>query len=173
MIKLQAAVRLNATRVTASYEGTKVRDLNQYVRSLGVGVAPQPPGGGGGGPQAGMMMALVDAQKAHALATKLIGDGWTGRLAKKKVKDSGPEGEFRVKEIEYMVYTCPSFSERNVAYPSIKMSKPDSGNKVRITLQQITDSAARNNARQMSDQRNQRRVNDQQERKEHMGRGRG
>jgi hypothetical protein len=142
-VKLNAATRLAAsTKVQSGYEGTKISDLNQYVRTMNPKIRPVrmtgPGQAKGGGPiqSAGVLQAWrVPATEARALAQSLVADGWRGRKAARKVMKTGEQGEKKIVLIEYMVY-LPLKDLPNPA--SITMSKPDRDNFVRVTLTQST-----------------------------------
>ncbi|BAG41578.1 hypothetical protein [Ralstonia phage phiRSL1] len=137
MYEIKAAVdRLKATEVVAGYSGTKVGDLNKYVRALNPKVKPIGNSGMGGGGRAGEAACLVSAEDALDLVNALIKDGWTGRRTSKR---AGPPGREATK-YEYMIYRP---KDDLPGLPYITVSKPASDGKCRIRLSQETAAAIR------------------------------
>lgn len=120
MVKIEAAARLTKA-VTATYTGTKSKDLAAYLKTLVPTIVVRKPIGGGG-PAArdpSNWSGRIQMADAHALGSKLLADGWHGRKRKYKNRKLG-------KTVEYVIYT-PTNEDDFKFLPSVVLYKPDKG----------------------------------------------
>jgi hypothetical protein len=122
MIKINAAARLKA-----EYEGTKVKDLATYVKSLcpSAKFSSSPP------MKSGQLVAIVQKADALRLGKALMSEGWKKRRIKRILNTQ----EAKI----YNVFTPSNSEDTPIIYvPAVRLSEPSSSGKVSVHITQGT-----------------------------------
>ncbi len=128
MIKIEAAHRLSAT-----YEGTKSKDLLAYVKALEPSITVHKPGPGGKVKRPSYLSGYTKPEVAASLAQKLVNDGWKG--TKLKNKETGTP---------YIIYR-PAVDPAVAFTPYICLYKP-TATTCRVIIEHMTAAALRESA---------------------------
>lgn len=130
-MKIEAATRL---KITASYTGTKSKDLVAYLKTLVPSLKLSKPGPGSTIKRPSRLDGRMLATDAHTLASKLLADGWVGKRMSAKLPDST--------KIPYVSY-LPANTEGFQYFPYVNLFKPGANGMSRIVVEHTTPAAIR------------------------------